>query len=69
MNDQLAAVGSSDGKVWVMTFPAGELLRTIKLPDDESVDAITLSSDGTRLGFSADGVVHLVELSATAADG
>jgi len=69
VTDRLAAVGSSDGKVRGMTFPTGELLRTIELPEDESVDAITLSTDGTRLSFFADGVVHLVELPDTAADG
>ncbi|MHC4879564.1 MAG: PDZ domain-containing protein, partial [Planctomycetota bacterium] len=63
LTDRIAAVGSSDGKVWVMTFPEGDLLRTIELPDRESVEAIALSPDGSRLSFFVDSVVHLVDLS------
>ncbi|MDA1165784.1 MAG: hypothetical protein O3B13_22020 [Planctomycetota bacterium] len=63
VSDRLAAVGSSDGTVWVFEFATGDLLRTVRIPGQESVKRMTLSPDSRRMAFGVRGVVHLVDLS------
>ena len=63
VSDRLAAVGSSDGNVWVFEFATGDLLRTVRIPGGESIKRMTLSPDSRRMAFAVRGVVHLVDLS------
>lgn len=63
ISDRLAAIGSAGGTIWICDDATGNVLRTIRIPGEESITQMRLSADGHWLACCVDGVIHLVDVS------